>query len=316
MRIEQKESNVYTKQPDKIEAYLIQTIANYFDSDILSGENIESIIIETINRVKDDLTNSYEGASKLYVDLQDNTIKTTCKSYTNDEILKLSNTINTDISPALLLIGDQLSGLLYKAPTINLTITPSNLIYKYGQVVTSLILNLSITKQTNDITQIIFKKNSVVMKTNNTPNNVADTYTDISNIKNETIYVVSIFDGKTTVLSNIIKLTFVYQMFIGSIPNSILVPTEIDIKTLTEIIKVKQSIMQNFNLVDQRALFSYPSSYGNLTSIIDTNGFEILNSFIKTTKNLIMGDGVMVLYNIYTMEYPVSVSNYNITFKF
>lgn len=58
MRIEQKENNIYTKQPDRIDSYLIRIIHRFFDSEMKNIENTrESIITEAVNRMKKDLIN-------------------------------------------------------------------------------------------------------------------------------------------------------------------------------------------------------------------------------------------------------------------
>jgi len=214
------------------------------------------------------------------------------------------------------LINTSLAGLLYRAPIINLTGTPTSATYKYGQTVGSTTLSLAITKQTNNITQINYKRNGTVIHTNNTPNNVSDVYTDNTPVIDTATFLTTVLDGNTTTTSNSIVLTFVYQIFAGGITKTITTPVSADVKALTEVLKAKQNITQPFTLTDQKGVFAYPTSYGNLTSILDVNGFEIISSFTETVLILTMDDNSTISYNVYTMTNSVTVSAYNITFKF
>jgi|GEM_PF-3829962 len=213
-------------------------------------------------------------------------------------------------------INESLGILLYKPPIISLLGNPISGVYKYGQSISPMTLNLAITKLTNDITQINYKRNGIVIRTNNTPSNSSDSYVDNVAIVDNTTFLATVFDGKTTTTSGSIILSFVYQMFSGAIAKNIVNPTIANVQALTQIVKTKQNIVQPFTLTDQKGVFSYPTSYGDLVSIIDVNGFDITSSFIKTVLNIAMDDSSVVSYNVYTMQNSTTVTGYNITFKF
>lgn len=223
---------------------------------------------------------------------------------------------DTAIKASVASLSSSLAGLLYKAPTISLSSVPAGAIYKYGQSVASTVLNLAINKQTNNITQVIYKKNGAVIKTNSSPNSISDTFTDSIAIVDTTTYLATANDSTTTVTSNSIVFSFVYQMFQGGVAKTITTPVSADIKALTTLVQTKQNITQAYTLVDKKAVFAYPTSYGNLTSIIDVNGFNILPSYTLTTLSLVMDDAKAVSYNVYTMTNSVTVTGFNITYKF
>ena len=102
-------------------------------------------------------------------------------------------------------------------------------------------------------------------------------------------------------------------MYIGAVTSA--TPTESDVKTMTskEAIKENQTIIYNVNA--SRFCFVYPSSFGYLTSILDTTGDEIISGFERTTMNFT--DGVNVVsYAIYTLRPLTWVSDFNVTYKF
>lgn len=60
-----------------------------------------------------------------------------------------------------------------------------------------------------------------------------------------------------------------------------------------------------FDLTNQRIVYMYPSSFGNLTSIKDANNFEYINSYTFTTMQY---NGVN--YNVYILTDPVTITGF------
>ena len=115
------------------------------------------------------------------------------------------------------------------------------------------------------------------------------------------------------VISNDFKFSTRFAMYIGSVTN--INPTEATIKLMAKrvLIKGNQSIV--YTLDWKRFCFAYPTSYGDLTSITDTNGFENLNGFTKTISTFTT-NGIVQSYNIYTLTSPSSPTNFTVTYKF
>ena len=66
----------------------------------------------------------------------------------------------------------------------------------------------------------------------------------------------------------------------------------------------------------QRYYFAYPSVLGDLTSIIDPNGFNITASFTKSTKVITLIDNVTTeTYNIYQSNNDTSQTSFTLTFN-
>lgn len=71
-----------------------------------------------------------------------------------------------------------------------------------------------------------------------------------------------------------------------------------------------------FNPSLQRYYFVYPSVLGDLTSIIDPNGFNVTASFTKTTMVVTLIDGVTTeTYNVYQSNNDTSQSSFTLTFN-
>lgn len=64
----------------------------------------------------------------------------------------------------------------------------------------------------------------------------------------------------------------------------------------------------------QQAVFAFPASYGNLTSIMDQNNFENIDTFTKSTVQVTGLDSTPQQYNVYVSN--VNVQGFSYTFKF
>ena len=82
------------------------------------------------------------------------------------------------------------------------------------------------------------------------------------------------------------------------------------VSNLTKIIKNTRSYTFKYSMNNQRIVYLYPKSFGDLTSIKDENNFENLNSFIKS---YITVNGVN--YIEYKLINTASNSNGTLTFN-
>ena len=93
------------------------------------------------------------------------------------------------------------------------------------------------------------------------------------------------------------------------------------IAALNHFVGAKADRVINYVPNNQYLVYAYPTSYGNLSSITDPNGFSALSSFVKSNI-LISSSGLFnnwnsVSYNVYTSTSLISSSAAgNFTFKF
>ena len=80
----------------------------------------------------------------------------------------------------------------------------------------------------------------------------------------------------------------------------------LDINTLNKDIKNTQQLTTTYNnLINKRVCYAYPSSFGNLTSIKDDNGFNYINSYTLSTVNM-----DEITYNVYTLTDPTTITSF------
>ena len=102
-------------------------------------------------------------------------------------------------------------------------------------------------------------------------------------------------------------LNFIQPYYYGKSASA----TIADFTGLTENVTPKGTKTFNFTTNNEYMVFAYDSSYGDLTSILDSNGFETISGWNKTTKII---DGFT--YNIYVPKSPTTDTNAAFTFKY
>jgi len=94
-----------------------------------------------------------------------------------------------------------------------------------------------------------------------------------------------------------------------------------NIQQLSKSVSAKGNKTFSFSPNNQVYYFAYPAIYGQLISILDTNGFEIINDFILRTETFTQNGTyfkniVDVTYYVYEFNNLTTQINFNITFKF
>lgn len=102
-------------------------------------------------------------------------------------------------------------------------------------------------------------------------------------------------------------------MYIGSVTSA--TPNETEVKLITSKDAVKENQTLAYTIIDSRPCFAYPTSFGALTSILDSIGDEIISGFNVTTLDFTIGANT-VNYTIYTLKNIASITGFNITYKF
>ena len=176
---------------------------------------------------------------------------------------------STNVEEAL---NKLISDYYYVKPSINsFTATPNGGIFEVGTTITAPITfnwnyNKDITTQT--LTDCPLADETVRTATYNTDITANKTFTLSAN------------DGKNNV-SKSISYTFVSPYYVGVSTTDTL--TETDIKALNKKVETKGSKTINYTTSQSYMVFAYPSSYGAISSIIDQNGFNVTDSFVRNT---------------------------------
>ena len=192
----------------------------------------------------------------------------------------------------------------YKAPSISLSMTPSNTLYELGATISSLTLKATITQGSNDITSLVFLKDgSPLPSTSNT------TLTQ-SNIRNNVTYSAYVSDNINRINSNSINIKFINPIYIGSLSEV----NSTNIKAMTKKIVNVGSQSYTYTINNKKMCIAFPSGW-TLRNIIDPNGFDITQSFTKETVNIYCLDGNNKPYTVYSSEFT-SQSSFTVKFNF
>ena len=83
-----------------------------------------------------------------------------------------------------------------------------------------------------------------------------------------------------------------------------------DISALTSRLGTSRGYTATYNMTNQRSVYMYPQSFGALTSIKDSNNFEYINSYTRTTMTYNNVD-----YYVYILTDPVTITGFKQIFN-
>lgn len=184
----------------------------------------------------------------------------------------------------------------------SITINPTTTVYKIGDSIDSLSIAASVTKNNNPITSTKFYVGDTVVNTDTSQTTTGViNYTHNIPITSNTSIKVVVNDGQSDTTSNIINIVFVNPMYVGLASGG----------ALTELVRVKGNYTyNNITCTNDKVIFKFPESYGSLSSILDSNSFENISGFTKTTEVI-----NNVNYNVYTSG-TATLDGFSYTFKF
>ena len=112
--------------------------------------------------------------------------------------------------------------------------------------------------------------------------------------------------GGTLSANNIVKCYA--RSYHGVIDGSTI--DEVNIPNLNNVLSTSKSRTLTFNMTKQRCVYMYPKSLGALTTIKDSNNFEYINSYTRTTITY-----NEVEYYVYILTDPVTITNFKQIFN-
>ncbi len=119
----------------------------------------------------------------------------------------------------------------------------------------------------------------------------------------------------TAQINTNILVEFTAPTYYGALANASV--NETNIKTLTKVVRKQANHTNlNFNPSIQRYVYAYPTSYGNLVSIVDQNNFNVTASFTKTVVSFTLADFTSENYNIYVSNSDTTQTNFKLNFNF
>lgn len=172
----------------------------------------------------------------------------------------------------------------YVAFSYSFSLTPDTKVREVGESVDVTIASITLTKGSADVNSITIKDGSTILGTKTT-----DIYqtglngVPISlNVTSDKTITAVVTDTTGKTITKSLKYKFVYPYYIGVIGGSAEL-TESVVTGLTKYVASKTQISWEFTMNQQKAVVSYPSSYGSFSKIVDENGFDVTDTFIKNT---------------------------------
>lgn len=199
------------------------------------------------------------------------------------------------------------AAIIYKKPS--LSVTSSSLFIKHKEPRTITIRPIFTKNDAGDIKNVTIKKDGVVVHESTELTNYEDTIT--LNHQEKAVYEVTVqySDGaikkdpsgnpypdniKAGSLTQKVTIQGIANSYYGVIGDK---SFEIsDIETFTSIENSTKGYTVTYILDDQKSVYMYPKSFGNLTSIKDVNNFDYINSYTLLTITF-----EEIVYNVYVL---------------
>lgn len=200
----------------------------------------------------------------------------------------------------------------YVAPTITISGSPSNSTVREIGVSTSITITANVTQGSKAIASVKIYEGSTATSKNAAAGSQSQTYDGITAT---TTFKAEASDGETTA-SKSLTYTFVDPFYWGAVASA---PTTSDaVKALTKAVQTKgtKTVAYTTTATNKYYCFCYPSSYGNLSTILDQSGFDNTNDFAKTTVSVTNAAGSAVAYNVYTYKNAVAAGDMTMKYQF
>lgn len=217
-------------------------------------------------------------------------------------------------------LEDMFNRLLYPyiAPSLTLSLSPANgAVREFGNDVATVTLNATTTKHTNDITLVEFYRGASLIHTQAVPiaGGGLESYIDTTPVTTNGItFTAKAGDGTQTTTSSGSGYTFVYPFYYGVGAQGL---TGAQIRsTLTMLIKTPSNTTTVTSPSSQVFYLAYPATSANLTSILDTNGFETISDYTLRTVSITGLDGTLQTYKVYEYNNLTTQNNFTNQFKF
>lgn len=220
-------------------------------------------------------------------------------------------------------LKDLFSQLLYPytKPNIKISLSTSGTYFEKDVNISPVIVTITVEKKSENIKSVdLYVGGSKLQAVSNFPA-AGGTATSVitTPITSTTEIYVKVNDGKASYDSNKIKLIFNHPVYIGCVnPGDEL--TSALIKGLSSTINYPSandiSITKNLSPTEQCFLIAYRAQYGDneTVTVYDTNGFNITNSFEKSSVNILDGNSNLVQYTCMKSNVTTQ-SHFDITFK-
>ena len=217
-------------------------------------------------------------------------------------------------------IADVLDKLLYpyQNPVVALSSSiPTTTRQKGVDSINGITLTATLTKKTSPLFKVEFYMGTTLLNTQEcVEGTTVYTYEYTGAISDTTTFSAKVYDRNSKTGTSSLTYNFYYPNF------SCTTLSEVADITIDEItingamrLEAKANKALNFTGVMSRYIFCYPQSWGTISSIIDSSGYEYLSSFQRTSMTYSSGTD-SVPYYAYILKEPCTLNAFKMTFKF
>lgn len=222
-------------------------------------------------------------------------------------------------------LRDTISKILkfsYLPPQVSLTSNVGVGPYEKGFAITAINFTASVTKRSEDIEEVVFRQGGTILDTQTSggaiPNGGNSTYSWSGSIVDTTSFQADVTDdslgGGPTTVTGTRTFNYVFAYFRGpGAPG--LAGAGVAGLTKEIISSTADKTVTYVMTIGDVPYFAYPTSYGALTVINDSNGFDVTGSFTRTTKSITNTHGETTNYYVYEHNNPWGI-NETTTFRF
>ena len=192
----------------------------------------------------------------------------------------------------------------YVKPKATVTYSVTDSIVETGTTISTVVKVSGLTKGTSDISKIqLYNGSTLVQTLTYSSSTTTYSFTALS-ISSTATLKVRVVDTESQYTEYSKTYTFTYATYYGTTDAP---PT--DITGLTKVLRTKATFENKFTCNNKHVVFLYPNSFGNLSSILDGNGFENITDFTKATMTI-----GSVSYNAYYTTGKKTLNSF--TYKF
>ena len=217
-------------------------------------------------------------------------------------------------------IADALDKLLYpyQNPVVALKSDVATSVRQKGvDSISTMVLTATLTKKTSPLYKVEFYKGNELLDTQEcVDGTLVYTYEYTTPITESTTFSARVYDRNSKTGTSSLTYNFYYPNF------SCTTLSEVTEVTMDEIVtngamrlEVKANKALNFTGVMSRYVFCYPQSWGTISSIVDSTGYEYINSFQRVSLTYTSGVDSVPMY-AYISKTLATLTNYKYTFKF
>lgn len=191
----------------------------------------------------------------------------------NQQIINIDNNLSeTSENPVQnKVITEQINNINKVLFPLNISVSGGGLFEK--RTTQDITVSWDVKKGNNNIVPDTITVNDV--NVNNTSK-----FKQFNSVTSNTTYTVKAIKDNVTVGGSVSAI-FVNPSYFGAVSDSF-IPTEDNIKELSKNVKNTKNYTGITTLDNGKVCYAYPKSFGALTSIKDSNGFEYIQSYVRT----------------------------------